>query len=140
MKAGLVARYKVLDHDDFGSPKVVRAAISQILCETGNRAIASLQEALATNQMDGAKDACILAADTFEPAIALAKDQLMAYVGMATLYGLCNKPVECRDYADRGLRELAAGRRDEALLVKKGVIPAGAFDQIERQLRGYLEL
>jgi hypothetical protein len=90
--------------------------------------------------MDGAKDACILAADTFEPAIALAKDQLMAYVGMATLYGLCNKPVECRDYADRGLRELAAGRRDEALLVEKGVIPAGAFDQIERQLRGYLEL
>jgi hypothetical protein len=89
--------------------------------------------------MQAAKEACILAADTFEPAIALTKDQLMAYVGMATLCGLCNKLAECHDYAERGLRELAAARRDEALLDKNRVIPAGAFDQIERQLLGYLE-
>ena len=140
MKAGLVARYKVFNHDDFGSPKVVRAGISQIHCETGNRAIATLKEALATNQSATAKDACVLAADTFEPALALAKDQLMAYVGMATLWGLCNKRAECHDYAERGLRELEVARHDEALLVRNGVIPAGAFDQTERQLRSYLEL
>ncbi|NEU96030.1 hypothetical protein [Bradyrhizobium uaiense] len=139
-KTGLVARYKAFNHDDFDTSKVIRAGISQILCETGNRAIETLREALAANRIEAAKDACIVAADTFEPAIALAQDQLMAYVGMATLCGLCNKRAECHDYAERGLRQLALARREEALLVTNGVIPAGAFDQIERQLRSFLTL
>jgi hypothetical protein len=43
MNAGLVARYEALDGDS--DPTVIRAQISQILCETGNRAIPTLTKA-----------------------------------------------------------------------------------------------
>ena len=90
MDNGLVARYEALGREDADST-VIRAQISHILCQTGNRAIPSLAKALAAQQRDAATKALILAGDTFEAAIAFAKNQVAAYAGLAAMYGLIGK-------------------------------------------------
>jgi ribosomal protein S7 len=72
MDAGLVGRYEALGWKNSDST-IIGAQISQILCETGNRAIPSLAKALEANQKDAALKALMMAGDTFEAAIALAK-------------------------------------------------------------------
>jgi hypothetical protein len=95
MNVGLVPRYEVLDREDSDS-KIIRARISQILCETGNRAIPSLAKALEANQRDVATKQLALAGDTFEAAIAFSKNQIVAYIGLATIYGMLGKVSESR--------------------------------------------
>ena len=72
-------------------PTVIRAQISQILSETGNRAVAALAKAITAKQRDAATKALILAGDTFEAAIALAQNQIGAYAGLAAMYELVGK-------------------------------------------------
>ncbi len=139
MKAGLVARYEALGGDT--DPTVLRAQISQILCETGNRAVPSLAKALAANQNEAATKALMLARDTFEAAIALAKNQIAAYAGMAAMYGLIGKSAESHKYARLGLAEVEKMRRGplgQALRDGSAIFPADMLDQTERQLRPYL--
>jgi hypothetical protein len=121
-------------------PTVIRAQISQILCETGNRAIPALTKALAAKQMEAAKEALMLAGDTFEAAITLAKNQIAGYVGLATIYGLCGKTAEAHKYAGLGLSELEIMRQTPAgrALRDSTIFPADIFDQMERQLRALL--
>jgi hypothetical protein len=135
MNAGLVARYEALDGDS--DPTVIRAQISQILCETGNRAIPTLAKALAAKQTEAATKALMLAGDTFEAAIALAKNQIAGYAGLATIYGLVGKRAEAHKYARLGLSELEKMRQDPAsrALRHSTIFPADIFDQMERQLR-----
>jgi hypothetical protein len=135
MNAGLVARYEALDGDS--DPTVIRAQISQILCETGNRAIPTLTKALAAKQTEAATKALMLAGDTFEAAIALAKNQIAGYAGLATIYGLVGNRAEAHKYARLGLSELEKMRQDPAsrALRHSTIFPADIFDQMERQLR-----
>jgi hypothetical protein len=72
--------------------------------------------------------------EAFEAAIALAKNQIAAYVGMAALYGLVGKSAESHDYAQRGLVELEEMRRDPAAqaLRYSAIFPADILDQAER--------
>jgi hypothetical protein len=141
MDAGLVVRYEALGRQDSDST-VIRAQISQILCETGNQAIPSLAKAIAAKQTEAATKALMLAADTFEAAIVLAKNQIAAYAGMAAIYGLVSKKAESHNYAKLGLSELEKMRREPAAqaLRDSTVFPADILDQIERQLHTYLEL
>ena len=136
MENGLVARYEPLGRDDSGSPEIIRAQISQILCLLGNRTIATLAQAMAAKQTDTAITLYRLVHNTFEPAIALAKNQVVAYAGLAAAYGLVGKRAECQDYAKRGLVELAEMR---GYLRGSTVFTADVLDQMERQLRGFLE-
>lgn len=139
MNAGLVAKYVALGGDT--DPTVLRAQISQILCETGNRAVPSLAKALASNQKDAAFKALSLAGDTFEAAIALAKNQIAAYAGLATVYGLVGKRQDAHKYAKLGLSEVEKMRRGplgQALRDGNAIFPADMLDQTERQLRKYL--
>jgi hypothetical protein len=138
MNADLVAKYEVLGRDS--DPTVIRAQISQILCEAGNRAIPLLAKALQANQEDAAHKALQLAGDTFESAIALANNQIAAYVGLATMYGLVGKKTESQSYAERGLSELEKMRRGPASLAMRDstIFPADILDQMERQLRTFL--
>jgi hypothetical protein len=138
MKNGLVARYEPLGLEE-SDPTVIRAQVSQILCQTGNRAIVSLTQALEAKQMDAATKAYGLAHDTFETSIALAKNQIVAYAGRSTAFGLIGKRAECHEYASRGLVELAEMRRLDPPFHMSAVFPADALDQMERQLRGLLE-
>ena len=139
MNAGLVARYEALGRETSDST-VVRAQISQILCETGNRAIPSLAKALAAKQTDAATKALMLAGDTFEAAIALAKNQVAAYAGLAATYGLIGKRAESCNYAECGLAELEKLRRDAGAqaLPESTVLPSDILDEAERQLRSHL--
>jgi hypothetical protein len=156
MENGLVARYERLD-DAFG-PETNRAQVSQILTMTGNRAIASLieiagikpTEATKTKWMDQARPAYHLARNTFEPAIALAKNQVVAYCGLATAYAIVGRQADARDWAQRGLVELVEMRKKlreiDASPKKrewdKSAHPAAfldGLDQLERQLRALLE-
>jgi hypothetical protein len=152
MDAGLVARYEALGRHGWANSDstVIRAQISQILCETGNRAIPSLAKALEANQKDAALKALMLAGDTFEAAIALAKNQIVGYVGLATTYAMVNKQAECREWAQRGLVELVEMRKKFQEIGAtqkaraggyKSSFPAAAIDgldQQERQLRDLL--
>jgi hypothetical protein len=141
MNAGLVVRYEAIGWEE-RDPTVVRAQISQILCETGNRAIPSLAEAIAAKQTDAATKALMLAGDTFEAAIALAKNQIAAYAGLAAMYGLVGKKAQSHNFAKLGLSELEKMRREPAssAMRESAVFPADIFDQTERQLRAYHEL
>jgi hypothetical protein len=142
MEYGLVARYEPLggEHE---APTVIRAQVSHILCQTGNPAVLSLAQALEAKQTDVAKKALMVAVDTFEPAIALAKNQIAAYAGMSAVCGLVGKSAESHDWAKRGLLELAEMRAEMRRLNLSGhesiFIHPDGLDQMERQLRSYLE-
>lgn len=138
MQYDLVARYEPLGGND-SDPTIIRAQLSQILCQTGNQAIVSLTEALEAKQMDAASKAYGLAHDTFETAIALARNQIIAYAGRSTAFGLIGKRAECHEFASLGLVELAEMRRLDPPFHMSAVIPSDALDQMERQLRSLLE-
>ena len=140
MNAGLVARYEKLGWDKTDTT-VIRAQISHILCQTGNRALPSLAESLDAKQQDAATKALMLAGDTFEAAIALAKNQVAAYAGLAAMYGMIGKTAESHSYAKLGLSELEKMRRDPAAQARRHstIFPPDILDQAERQLRSYLE-
>jgi hypothetical protein len=107
MNEGLVKSYERLGGND---PTIISAEISHILCKVGNKTIPFLTKALEAKQQETAAKSLALAGDTFEAAIALAKNQIAAYVGMATLYRLVGKREKCHEYAKRGLAELSASR------------------------------
>jgi hypothetical protein len=142
MEYGLVARYEPLGREHSDST-VIRAQVSQILCQTGNPAILSLAQALEAKQTDAAQKALMLAVNTFEPAIALAKNQIAAYAGMAVVCGLVGKRTESHDYAKRGLVEVAEMRAEMRRLNLSGYespfIHPDNFDQVEKRLRICLE-
>ena len=135
---GLMSKYELLGREKV-APTVIRAQLSQILSETGMRAIVSLEKALETKQMDAAGNAAALTANLFEPAIALAKDQVAAYIGMAHLCRLAGKRDECHDWAKRGLAELDEMRPYKSAMQRSTVLPADLFDQEEKYLRTLLE-
>jgi hypothetical protein len=56
----------------------------------------------------------MLAGDTFEATIALAKNQIAAYAGLATIYRLVGKEAEAHMYATLGLSNLEKMRKDPA--------------------------
>ena len=141
MNAGLVARYEALGQDN-DNPEIIRAQISDILCQTGNRAIPLLAKALEAKQIDAATKAMMLAGDTFEAAIALAKNQIVAYAGLAAIYSMAGKTDKAQSYAKLGLPELEEMRRGPlGRSLRDGsctVFPADMLDQAEQQLRTYL--
>ena len=51
-----------------------------------------------------------LVMNAFEPAIALAKNQVVAYAGISAAYGMVSRRSESHEYAKRGLAELAEMR------------------------------
>jgi hypothetical protein len=116
---------------------LVRTRISQILCQLGNTARVSLAEALKTKagRVEAVSNAT-LAEIAFETAIAMAKDQIVAYEGLSAIYGMAGDRAKCHDYANRGLAELA----DTASMgpMMSDVIPPEAFSEMERRLRQYL--
>ena len=140
MNAGLLARYEKLGWDETDTT-VIRAQISHILCETGNRAIPSLAEAIEAKRQDAATKALMLARDTFEAAIALAKNQIAAYAGLAAMYGMIGKRQQSHNYARLGFSELQKMKRDPAAQAMRDstILPADILDQAERQLRNLLE-
>jgi hypothetical protein len=140
MDAGLVARYEKLGWDETGT-SVIRAQISHILCQTGNRALPSLAEAIEAKRQDAGTKALMLARDTFEAAIALAKNQFAAYAGLAAMYGMIGKRAESHNYARLGLSELEKLKRGPAAQAMRDstIFPPDILDQAERQLRTYLE-
>lgn len=137
MKAGLVAKYETVDSDD---GPIIRAQISHILCQAGNRAVPMLADALKAGQRDVALKALALAGDTFEAAIALSPNQTVAHIGLAEIYSLCGKTAEAQKWAKLGLVELEKTRATPAgqTIRYSNVFPADMLDQLERQLRSYL--
>jgi hypothetical protein len=137
MEQNLVPRYESLGRQS-AVPDIIRAQISHILCLTGNQAIALLAKALETNDTDNARKAYQLAINAFEPAIALAKNQVVAYAGISAAYGMISKRSESHEYAKRGLAELAEMRRLAPNVDLNRVFPPEALDQMEQHLRSLL--
>src|SRR5262249_44430104 len=137
MEQNLVSRYEPLGRGNT-APDFVRAQISHRLCLAGNQAVAALAKALETNDMDGAREFYQVAMSTFQPAIALAKSQVVAYAGISAAYGMISKRSESHEYAKRGLAELAELRSANPQSPINRVFPAEAMDQMERYLRDIL--
>src|SRR5262249_46809237 len=106
MEQNLVPSYESLGCQST-VPDIIRAQVSHILCLTGNQAIGLLAKALEMNDADNAKKAYQLVMNAFEPAIALAKNQVVAYAGISAAYGMVSRRSESHEYAKRGLAELA---------------------------------
>jgi len=142
MEEGLVGKYALICEDDFYAP-IIRAQISQILCETGNRALPVLATAMAEGQRDKSVKALMLAGDCFEAAIVFERSQLGGYVGLAHAYATIGKQDKSHEYAELGLSLLAEVRSDPGskaiALGESSIIPPDIFDEAERQLRTYLE-
>jgi len=83
----------------------------------------------------------MLAGDTFEAAAVLAKNQIAAYAGLATIYALVGKRTESRNWAGRGLDELEELRREGAAqaLQHSTLFPVNILDQAEQQLRTFID-
>jgi hypothetical protein len=137
MEQNLVPRYESLGRQST-VPDFIRAQVSHILCLTGNQAVALLAKALEMNDNENAKKAYQLAMNAFEPAIALAKNQVVAYAGISAAYGMVSKRSESHEYAKRGLAELAEMRRTAPNVDLNRVFPPEALDQMEQHLRSLL--
>jgi hypothetical protein len=87
---------------------------------------------------DGAEKAYQLVMNAFEPAIALAKNQVVAYAGISAAYGMVSRRSESHEYAKRGLAELAEMRRLASNVDRNRVFPPEALDQMEQHLRSLL--
>jgi hypothetical protein len=135
MEQNLVPRYEALGRQS--TPDVIRAQISHILCLAGNQAIALLAKALDMNDTENARKAYQLAMNAFEPAIALAKNQVVAYAGISAAYGMVSKRSESHEYAKRGLAELAEMRLTAPNDLNRVFTPE-ALDQMEQHLRSLL--
>jgi hypothetical protein len=137
MEENLVSRYEQLGHVD-RNVSVIRAQISGILCQAGFQKIAVLEKEVNTGS---AREIGFAAINLFEPAIAMSKDQIAGYIGMAAIYELLGVKAQCHEYAKRGLLELQKTRQSAAgqAMRDNAVLPPDMLDQAERQLRGYLE-
>jgi hypothetical protein len=140
MENNLVSRYEQLGHDD-RSVSVIRAEISGILCQAGFQKIAALKKEVGNKRIDSARKIGLAATNLFEPAIAMSKDQIAAYIGMAEIYALLGVKAQCNEYAKRGLLELQKTRQSAAgqAMRDSAAFPPDMLDHAERQLRGYLE-
>jgi hypothetical protein len=112
--------------------------VSQILSEAGHGVIKSLTDALKAGRKDVAVRAAALAANLFEPAIALDKDQIAGYTGMAHLCAVADKRREMPHWARRGLAELERMRRYQSAMRQSKILPPDILEQIEKYLRSYL--
>ncbi len=110
MEENLVSRYEQLGHED-QNVSVIRAQISGILCQAGFQKIAVLEKEVNTGS---AREIGFAAINLFEPAIAMSKDQIAGYIGMATIYELLGVKAQCHEYAKRGLLELQKNRQSAA--------------------------
>jgi hypothetical protein len=137
MEENLVSRYEQLGHKD-RNVSVIRAQISGILCQAGFQKIAVLEKEVNTGS---AREIGFAAINLFGPAIAMSKDQIAGYIGMAAIYELLGVTAQCHEYAKRGLLELQKTRQSAAgqAMRDSAVLPPDMLDQAERQLRGYLE-
>ena len=137
MEENLVSRYEQLGHED-RNVSVIRAQISRILCQAGFQKIAVLEKEVNTGS---AREIGFAAINLFEPAIAMSKDQITGYIGMAAIYELLGVKARCHEYAKRGLLELQKTRQSAAgpAMRDSAVFSPDMLDQAERQLRGYLE-
>jgi len=137
MEENLVSRYEQLGHAD-RDVSVIRAQISGILCQAGFQKIAVLEKEVNTGS---AREFGFAAINLFEPAIAMSKDQIAGYIGMAVTYELLGVKAQSHEYAKRGLLELQKTRQSAAgqAMRDSAVLPPDMLDQAERQLRGYLE-
>ncbi len=140
MELKLIARYETLGSEGYNI-KIIRCQISDILCQAGFREIESLKEELDQNQIEKAQKIGFSATNLFEPAIALAHNQIAGYIGMATIYGLFGIVEKCQDYARRCLLVLESEKQGAAAQAMRDstVFPPDILDQAEQQLRGYLE-
>ena len=140
MENNIVSRYEQLGHED-QNISVIRAQISGILCQAGFQKIAVLEEEVSNKRIDSASKIGFAATNLFEPAIAMSKDQIGGYIGMAAIYGLLGVKAQCHEYAKRGLLELQKIKQSTAgrAMRDSTVFPPDMLDQLERQLRGYLE-
>ena len=136
----LVPLYERLGQEE-SDMSVIRARISGLLCQVGFKKVALLEKELNGKHLDSARKIGFAATNLFEPAIAMSKNQIAGYVGMAAIYNLFGVETQCREYARRGLLELL-----EMTLSTTGqamrdstIFPPDMLDQLERQLRGYLE-
>jgi|GEM_PF-2240479 len=137
MEENLVPRYEQLGHDD-RNVSVIRSQISEILCQAGFQKLAVLEKEVNTGSV---REVGFAAINLFEPAIAMSKDQIAGYIGMAAIYELLGVKAQCHEYAKRGLLELQNIRQSAAgqAVRERAVVPPDMLDQAERQLRGYLE-
>jgi hypothetical protein len=143
VEEGLVARYAIICERDFYAP-VIRAQISQILCQTGNRALPALAKLMAKGQRgDKGVKALMLCCDCFEAAIAFERTQVAGYIGLAHAYATIGRRDKSHESAECGLSLLAECRDGPAAKAiasgESRLIPPDIFDQMERQLRIYLE-
>ena len=137
MEENLVSRYRQLGHKD-RNVSVIRAQISGILCQAGFQKIAVLEKEVNTGS---SREIGFAAISLFELAIAMSKDQIAGYIGMAAVYELLGVKAQCHEYAKRGLLELQKTRQSATgqAMRDSAVLPPDMIDQAERQLRGYLE-
>ena len=140
MQNNLVPRYEQLGHED-DNVSIIRAQISGVLCQAGFQKIAMLEKEVSDKRIDSANKIGFEATNLFEPAIAMSKDQIAGYTGMATIYGLLGVKAKCREYARLGLLELRRTKRSAAgqAMRDSSVFPPDMLDNAERQLLGYLE-
>lgn len=141
MENKLITRYEVLGSEG-DSTKIIQGQISHILCQAGFLEIESLEKAFDRNQIEKAKKIGLSATNLFEPALALAHNQIAGYIGMATIYALCGVVEKSQDYARRGLLVLEAEKRGEAAQAMRHstVLPSDLLDKAEQQLRGFLKM
>jgi hypothetical protein len=71
------------------------------------------------------------AINLFEPAIAMSKDQIAGYIGMASICELFGIKAQCHEYAERELLELQKTRQSAAgeAMRDSAILPPDMLDQ-----------
>jgi len=137
MEENLIYQYEKLGHED-RNVSAIRAKISGILCQAGFQKLALLDKEINTGS---AREIGFAAINLFGSAIAMSKDQIASYIGMAAIYELLGVKAQCHEYAKRGLLEVQNVRQSAAgqAMRDSSAFPPDMLDQAERELHGYLE-
>lgn|SRR5579872_3642150 len=137
MEENLIYQYEKLGHED-RNVSAIRAKISGILCQAGFQKLALLDKEINTGS---AREIGFAAINLFGSAIAMSKDQIAGYIGMAAIYELLGVKAQCHEYAKRGLLEVQNVRQSAAgqAMRDSSAFPPDMLDQAERELHGYLE-
>ena len=136
MEHNLVARYAELAKDKLENSDLICSQIATMLCFFGNASVRVMGDLMhdCSGNRSKLEHHYRIVRDAFEVCIILDHNQLQAYAGLATAYGLIGKSEECVNYAQQGLSKLQELKTDDDFCAYIGAVPDGAQtkDELEK--------
>jgi hypothetical protein len=144
MEADLIPQYERIGEEESDS-EMIRVRISEVVCRRAAHTMSELARAVTARWIWNRKEKLhsygMRTVDMFEIAILFAKEQTVAYGGLANVYALIGAKEKAHDWARRGLAQLDKIKRSpggQAIRHSK-IFPPDVHEQEEKWLQSFLK-